>query len=76
MLRPMSAPGDAWQIFGRHLVRDRDPGRTASARVAPGMFAVLTGIPDIALDVCSIHPPAGAAGATAGVVGQTAAAPA
>lgn len=57
----MSSPEDVWQVFGRHLIRYRDPGLTASADLADGWFAVLTGIPDIELNVCALFPPAGPA---------------
>ena len=57
----MSSPEDVWQVFGGHLIRYRDPGLTASADLADGWFAVLTGIPDIELNVCALFPPAGPA---------------
>ena len=60
----MMSAEDAWKLFGRHLIRYRDPGLTVSARVADGWFAVLTGIPDIELNVCALFPPAGRAEAT------------
>ena len=61
---PMMSPEDAWTIFGRHLIRYRDPGLTVSAGVADGWFAVLTEIPDIELNVCALFPPAGRAEAS------------
>lgn len=48
-------------MFGRHMIRYRDPGLTRDAGVGPGWFAVLTGLPDIELNVAGIHRPAGVA---------------
>nr|MBA2380511.1 GNAT family N-acetyltransferase [Chloroflexota bacterium] len=56
---------EAWQTFGRHLVRYRDPGLTVAFDLGPGRFAVLTGLPDIELNVTGLHPPAAAAEANA-----------
>lgn len=57
----MHPPDEVWQIFGRHLIRYRDAGLAVDASQGPGWFAVLTGLPDIELNVAGLHRPAGAA---------------
>ena len=61
----MRSPADTWPIFGRHLIRYRDPALTVDAALEPGAFAVLTGLPDVELNITGLFPPAGAAEAEA-----------
>jgi GNAT superfamily N-acetyltransferase len=61
----MRTPAETWPIYGRHLLRYRDPGLTVEAADVPGGFAVLTGLPDVELNVSALYPPAGRADAAA-----------
>jgi hypothetical protein len=61
----MGPSEDFWQIFGRHLIRYRDPGLALDVDSGPGRFAVLTGLPDVELNIAGLHRPAGAAEAAA-----------
>ena len=63
--RPMRTPADTWPIYGRHLLRYRDPGLAVETGQVAGGFAVLTGLPDVELNVSALYPPAGAAAAAA-----------
>ena len=63
--RPMRTPADTWPIYGRHLLRYRDPGLAVETGQVAGGFAVLTGLPDVELNGSALYPPAGAAAAAA-----------
>ena len=54
-MRPVES---IWSVFGRQFLRYRAPGLTRLGEIGPGWFAMMTGVPDVELNVTALYPPA------------------